>query len=790
MKQGCGRAGLAVLVLFSLMLAGAGLSAPAALASAQAGPAPVSGVQAWGDNSAGELGDGTLSQAHVPAGVSGLGGVTAMAAGARFNLALRSDGTVVAWGAGGFGQLGDGRTADSAIPVPVRGLTGVKAVAAGGGHALALLSDGTVMAWGDNEFGQLGDGRTAGSAVPVPVQGLTGVRAIAAGELHSLAVLADGTVMAWGDNGNGQLGDGTFKNSAVPVPVGGLTGARTVSAGGLFSLALLGNGTVRAWGSNIIGQLGNGSRRLSSDVPVAVSHLRGVTQISAGFFHALALRGSGRAAGWGDNSFGQLGNTGVDGSSHVPVPVMGISGARAVSAGGMFSLALVSGGTVMAFGDNAQGQLGDGTTADSTAPVPVTGLAGMTLIAAGASHGLAAPAGTAAVRATAAAGSPSIWRAVRTPNPGAPPPPGLSDIGFTGVSAATAGDAWAVGTNGLHSTPSRAFAEHWTGTRWTAVTVPGPAGRQTALQGVLDLGPGNAWAAGRSFGTSGSEPSRTLIEHWNGQAWAIVASPDPAGGKSGFDELDAVAGTGPADLWAAGDDFFNGPGEIHMLFEHFNGTTWTATTTHIPGIAKSVAAISPDDVWAVGTNPDGTRCGAGVPVCNNTVAAHFNGRTWTMVPTPDLVTGNNAQNFLTGVSQAGPGNVWASGYEQFDGPVGNRYVPYLLHFSHGAVTLVRVPDTGTEGSQLRAITAASASDVWAVGETDDTDGALRTITEHYNGSHWSITPSVDPGEAGPLAENSLDAASSPGGGTVWALGTQDILGHCCQQTLALHTTAG
>jgi hypothetical protein len=281
-----------------------------------AGVVSVSGVQGWGDNSAGELGNGTLTQAHAPTAAGGLDGITAISAGARFSLALRSDGTVVAWGSGGFGQLGNGSTAGSAVPVPVKGLTGVRAVAAGGGHGLALLSDGTVMAWGDNQFGQLGDGTTAGSVVPVPVRGLTGVRAIAAGELHSLAVLANGTVMTWGDNSNGQLGDGTLKNSAVPVAVGGLTGVKAVSAGGLFSLALLGNGTVRAWGSNIIGQLGDGSRRVFSDVPVAVSQLGGVTQISVGFFHAMALRGSGRVVTWGDNSFGQLGTTSVLGSSH------------------------------------------------------------------------------------------------------------------------------------------------------------------------------------------------------------------------------------------------------------------------------------------------------------------------------------------------------------------------------------------------------------------------------------------------------------------------------------------
>ena len=779
------RAAAGLAVAGTLMVAGAGAVSPAGAAAGVSAGVPA-GVSAWGDNSAGELGDGSLAQAHVPGSVAGLA-ASAVSAGARFNLALRSDGTVMAWGDNQFGELGDGTTVSRARPVPVRGLTGVTAVSAGGGHGLALLADGTVMAWGDNQFGELGDGTTVSRATPVPVRGLTGVTAISAGELHSLAVLADGTVMAWGDNSNGQLGDATFTNSAVPVAVRGLAGAAAVSAGGLFSLALLGDGTVRAWGSNIIGQLGTGSMALASDVPVRVRRLSGVQQISAGFFHALALRAGGTVAAWGDNAFGQLGNPSAPGGQgSLPVPVTGITGAASVSAGGLFSMAVVAGGKVMGFGDGAQGQLGDGTTSDHPVPVRVSGLAGVSMVSAGASHALAATGqGGAPAGST---GLPSVWHAVRTPDPGAPPPPGLSDIGFTGASAAAADDVWAVGINGLTSSPSRGFAEHWNGTTWRPAAVPAPGGRQTTLRGVIDLGAAGAWAVGRSFGTPGSAPSRTLIEHWNGHQWAITASPNPAGGPNGVDQLEAITGTGPGDLWAAGEAFTGPSGDIHLLFEHFDGTTWTAVTTQIPGFARSVAAASPRDVWAVGINPDGSHCSAGMLACTNTVAAHFDGHTWTTVPTPDLITGPNAQNFLTGISVVAAGDAWASGYEESDGPSGIHNIPYLLHFNGTAWSLVKAPNTGTEGSQLRAVTAPAATDVWAVGETDDTDGALRTITEHYNGTAWSISPSVDPGESGPLADNTLQTVTSAGTGHTWALGAQDTLGHCCQQTLALTTT--
>jgi alpha-tubulin suppressor-like RCC1 family protein len=154
---------------------------------------------AWGDNSAGEFGNGTLTGSDAPGDVSGLSGVRAVAAGGRHELAVLSGGTVMSWGDDTFGQLGNGiasANGDTEVPAAVPGLSGVTAVAAGEEHSLALLSDGTVMSWGENRYGQLGNGSTVGSAVPVPVKGLTGVTAIAGGGQHALALLSDGTVMS------------------------------------------------------------------------------------------------------------------------------------------------------------------------------------------------------------------------------------------------------------------------------------------------------------------------------------------------------------------------------------------------------------------------------------------------------------------------------------------------------------------------------------------------------------------------------------------------------------------
>ncbi|MDP3000959.1 MAG: hypothetical protein Q8N47_25985 [Bryobacterales bacterium] len=182
----------------------------------------------------------------------------AIAGGGGYSLALKSDGTVWAWGDNTFGELGDGSTMNRLTPVPVSGLTGVVAIAAAN-HSLALKSDGTVWAWGYNDRGQLGDRTTTDRSTPVPVSGLTGVVGIAAAYSNSLALKSDGTVAAWGYNGYGSLGDDSNTNRLTPVPVSGLTGVAAIAGGDNYGLALKSDGTAWAWGANYYGQLGDGT---------------------------------------------------------------------------------------------------------------------------------------------------------------------------------------------------------------------------------------------------------------------------------------------------------------------------------------------------------------------------------------------------------------------------------------------------------------------------------------------------------------------------------------------------
>lgn len=247
------------------------------------------------------------------------------------------------------------------------------------------------VAWGDNVYRQLGDGfAETSSDLPVPVSSLKFVTAVAAGGRHSLALLADGSVVAWGAGGLGQLGDGSTSESSVPVAVQGLSGVTAIAAGGSHSLALLNNGTVMAWGDNESGQLGSGSSAEDSDVPVAVKGLTGVKAISAGASFSLALLSNGTVMAWGENESGELGN-GKAGASNVPVAVKNLKGVSAISAGGEFALALLANGTAEAWGNDERGQLGNAGVEEgsSKVAVPVEGLAGASQIAAGADHALA-----------------------------------------------------------------------------------------------------------------------------------------------------------------------------------------------------------------------------------------------------------------------------------------------------------------------------------------------------------------------------------------------------------------
>ncbi|HEX4126751.1 MAG TPA: MBG domain-containing protein [Acidimicrobiales bacterium] len=350
------------------------------LVTSSANAAGTEVVYSFGDNTDGALGIGTTTDADVPTVATLPGGVTPteVAGGGDHSLAIASNGLLFAWGLNTNGQLGNGTLTTSSTPVQVLLPPGVVpvAIAAGDDHSLALGSNGTLYAWGYNGFGQLGNGTKANAISPVAVTtfpaGVT-VTAISAGENDSLALGSDGNVYAWGDGNLGALGQGDQKASSTPleVPLPSGVMASAIAAGGRFGMAIGSDGNLYSWGDGDMGELGNGTLTLSLH-PVVVEMPTGVTAsvISAGDDHALAIGSNDLLYSWGLNTDGQLGNGSVN-DKKVPTLVSMPTGVTAVAiAGGLeHSLAIGSDGNLYAWGEDGAGELGNGGTTNSLTPV-------------------------------------------------------------------------------------------------------------------------------------------------------------------------------------------------------------------------------------------------------------------------------------------------------------------------------------------------------------------------------------------------------------------------------------
>lgn len=289
-----------------------------------------------------------------------------LAASSGFTLTIKDDGTVWAWGDNTNGQLGDGSSLTKTTAIQVDNLTNIIAVDAGNGYSMALKEDGTVWTWGRNMNGELGHNDTIMRQSPQQVEGLSEAIDIAAAGSTSFAVTKDGKVWGWGSAYS--LLPNYVGATLVPVQIAGIDNAKQIYASEEYVLVVKSDGTVWGWGANQ-------SRILSSlstsrfSTPIQISSLSNVKKLALGNTHAMALQNDGSVLTWGDNGYGQLGRTG-EGSAPQVVPF--IKEISDIGAGVRSSFAISVEGTVWVWGANNDGMLGTGKTGNVHSPLQVT----------------------------------------------------------------------------------------------------------------------------------------------------------------------------------------------------------------------------------------------------------------------------------------------------------------------------------------------------------------------------------------------------------------------------------
>ncbi len=330
--------------------------------------APV--VQCWGKNGNGQLGNGSLVDASLPATVSGGVSFAAVSAGGEHSCALSVELDVYCWGLNWNGQVGDNSMTNRSVPTRLAGGLKFRSVAAGLMHSCALTLAGEAYCWGGNASGQLGDGTTTSSLTPVRVGGGVAFTDLEAGRVHTCGITKTGAIYCWGDNRGGQIGDGfvgVANNRLLPVRVP-VPASKGLNAGSFFTCSVANGGQVYCWGANDRGQIGVGDTSTFITSPTSVTGVSKIAAVSGGAMHTCAVAAAGSMYCWGDNRYGQLG----DGSTTTSrVPVIAANGAlfTAVAVGYYHSCGRSASGSVSCWGFNSNGQLGDGSTVNSASPV-------------------------------------------------------------------------------------------------------------------------------------------------------------------------------------------------------------------------------------------------------------------------------------------------------------------------------------------------------------------------------------------------------------------------------------
>lgn len=293
------------------------------------------------------------------------------------------------------------------------------------------------------------------------------------------------------------------------------------------------------------------------------------------------------------------------------------------------------------------------------------------------------------------------WTVVPSPSPG----PACTDgnVAYGGnrlhaLAAVSASDIWSVGTTCLDS---QTLIEHWDGVSWSVVPSPSPLA-ENILSDVAAVASNDVWAAGYTEEDVGAG---TLVEHWEGASWSVVASPHP--GTGGM--LSGVRAVSASDVWAVGS-YYDDQAELwKTLALHWDGSAWSVVPTPNPGTYSnglgSIAVVTADDVWAMGSFSSG----AGFL----TLAEHWDGHQWTVVPTPNVASEYGASNTLGSLVARSANDVWSAGTFQNEG-TGHQSRTLLAHWDGASWSFVPSPSPGAS-SALGGIAFGPSGEAWGVG---------------------------------------------------------------------------
>jgi hypothetical protein len=342
---------------------------------------------------------------------------------------------------------------------------------------------------------------------------------------------------------------------------------------------------------------------------------------------------------------------------------------------------------------------------------------------------------------------------------------GTSDNSVGAVAGSSPTDVWAVGDflpDAAHSNQdvTLTFAEHYNGKEWTVVRTPNTGPNFNSFYGAA-ASQGWAWAVGEHLNSNYQD--RALIEVWNGKTWTIADNPQPGALR---DMLFGASALSPSDVWVVGDQE-GGNGQFETLAEHWDGHRWTVVPTPDPGSSGNhlyaVDAVSADDVWAAGQ-----QLGGQVP--DQGLVEHWNGHSWSVVDPP---VSANASVMLTAIAAtADPSSapladtVWVAG--EADSPLGGGR-PLIQTYADGIWSTAGLPaSAGSIWTNLWGITVA-ANTVWAVGTyLDPQTDNKNTLILSGTGGVWTVDSGPDPGSG----SNILGGVTAIGG-HLWAAGIYD-----------------